>query len=91
MTPNSEIYVDGLFVGTEKASVKLKRRHDHLITVKKAGCKQQMVPLDKKFQVEWVLLYMFVNVFAVATDAPTGAWYGFERSQIVVPENDCTE
>lgn len=88
-TPDGKIYVDGSLAGTESATVKLKRKQDHLIVVKKDGCKSHTVALDKKFQIGWVLLYLFVNPFALITDAPTGAWYGFDHSQVVVPELDC--
>ncbi len=88
-TPASKIYVDGELVGTETATVKLKRKQDHTIVVKKEGCKSQTVALDKEFQLGWVFLYLFVNPFALITDAPSGAWYGFDKSQVVVPELDC--
>ncbi len=90
-TPDSKIYVDGELVGTETASVKLRRKSDHSITVKKDGCKSQTIPLDKEFQIGWALLYIFVNPLAIITDAPTGAWYGFDKNQVVVPELDCNK
>ncbi len=90
-TPESKIYVDGILVGTDNASVKLKRKQDHSIVVKKDGCKSQIVSLDKEFQIGWVFLYLFVNPFAIITDAPTGAWFGFDKSQVVVPELDCNK
>ncbi|MDR0415346.1 MAG: hypothetical protein LBH84_08045 [Prevotellaceae bacterium] len=87
--PGSEIFVDGQRVGTETASVKLQRKRDHLIVVKKDGCKSATVPLDREFQMGWVFLYLFVNPFAVITDAPSGAWYGFDQNQVLVPELSC--
>jgi len=88
-TPASKIYVDGQLVGTETATVKLKRKQDHTIIVKKEGCKSQTVPLEKEFQIGWVFLYILLNPLAVITDAPSGAWYGFDKSHVVVPELDC--
>ncbi|MDR2292469.1 MAG: PEGA domain-containing protein [Prevotellaceae bacterium] len=88
-TSGSKIYVDGIFVGNETATVKLKRKSDHTIIVKKDGCKSQTIPLDKEFQAGWIALYLFVNPFAIITDAATGAWNGFDKSQVVVPELEC--
>ncbi|MEI6752472.1 MAG: PEGA domain-containing protein [Paludibacter sp.] len=90
-TPEGKIYVDGNLVGTGTASVKLKRKEDHTIIVKKDGCKSQTIPLDKEFQIGWVALYLFVNPFAIITDAPTGAWFGFNKSQVIVPELECNK
>jgi hypothetical protein len=85
-TTDAKIYVDGNYVGTGTTSVKLKRKEDHIIVAQKDGYKSKTIPLDKQFQVGWVFLYVFVNPFAIITDAPTGAWYGFDKSQVVVPE-----
>jgi hypothetical protein len=90
-TPHSEIYVDGRLAGTENVSIKLKRKEDHIITAKKVGCKPQTVALDKELQMGWIAFYLFINPFALITDAPTGAWYGFERSTVVVPELNCKQ
>jgi hypothetical protein len=88
-TPESKIYVDGIFVGTETATVKLKRKSDHTIIVKKDGCKSQTIPLDKEFQAGWIAFYLFINPFAIITDAATGAWNGFDKSHVIVPELEC--
>jgi hypothetical protein len=88
-TDGGKIYVDGLPVGTNNASVKLQRKQDHIIEVKKDGCKPQYVPLDKEFQIGWSLVYLFVNPLGIIVDAPTGAWYGFSKTHVVVPECDC--
>ncbi|MDR2361120.1 MAG: hypothetical protein LBD91_00105 [Prevotellaceae bacterium] len=88
-TPESKIYVDGIFVGTETASVRLKRKSDHTIIVEKDGCKSQTVPLDREFEWGWLFLYLFVNPLAVITDGPTGAWNGFDKNQVIVPELRC--
>jgi hypothetical protein len=85
-TPDSKIYVDGNYAGTGTTSIKLKRKEDHIIVAKKDGYKSQTIPLDKQFQIGWVLLYVFVNPFAIITDAPTGAWNGFDRSHVIIPE-----
>jgi len=90
-TEGGEIYVNGLRVGTDNASVKLKRKRNHIIEVKKEGCKSQLVSLDKEFQIGWIFLYIFVNPFAIITDASTGAWNGFDKSTVIVPECSCSQ
>jgi len=66
-------------------------RLNHIIEVKKEGCKSQLVSLDKEFQIGWIFLYIFVNPFAIITDASTGAWNGFDKSTVIVPECSCSQ
>lgn len=90
MTPDSKIYVDGNFEGKDAVSVKLRRKDNHTVIVKKDGCETQTVQIGSHVQAGWVVFNALFNWFAFLTDAPTGAWKTFDRSKVTV-DLDCDE
>lgn len=84
MTQDSEIYVDGSYVGTDAISVALTRENNHTVIVKKEGYNTETVGINSRAQIGWVIFDVFFNWFALLTDASTGAWCGFDRTIIVV-------
>lgn len=84
MTPESKIYVDGEFVGTDIATVNLRRKDNHTVMVKKEGFKTQNVQIDSHVQAGWIVFDALFNWLAFLTDAPTGAWNGFNKTNITV-------
>ena len=90
MTPDAKIYVDGNLEGTDAVSVKLRRKDNHTIMVKKENCKTQTVQIDSNVQAGWIVFDALFNWFAFLTDAPTGAWKGFDRTKITI-ELECNK
>lgn len=84
MTPESKIYVNGELVGEDNVKVRLPRKSNHTITVKKDGYATEHVSITKELQVGWVVFDALLNWFAFLTDAPTGAWNAFDKDNITV-------
>jgi hypothetical protein len=84
MTPSSKIYVDGNFEGEDAVSVKLNRKDDHSVIVKKDGYDSEVINIGTSAQAAWIVFDLFFNPLAFLTDAPTGAWNNFDRSKITV-------
>ena len=84
MTPNAKIYVDGNLEGTDAVSVKLRRKHNHTVMVKKDNCKTETVQIESNVQAGWIVFDALFNWFAFLTDAPTGAWKSFDKTKITV-------
>lgn len=87
-TPGASIWIDGEKKGTDAVTERLSRKSDHTILVKKDGCSTQSLSVEKKTQVGWIIFDALFNWLAFATDAPTGAWNTFEKSNYTV-ELDC--
>jgi len=90
MTPGSEIYVNGNFVGDDAATVNLRRKHNHTVMIKKDGCETETVQIRKETQAGWIVFDALFNWLAFLTDAPTGAWNTLEPENIV-RELDCED
>jgi hypothetical protein len=84
VTPNATIYIDGEEKGTDAVTEKLERKSNHTVLVKKEGCESKTVEIKKHVQVGWIVFDALFNWFAFATDAPTGAWNGFEKDHYSV-------
>ena len=87
-TPGAKIYVNGNYEGDEFVKMKLKRKNNHTVMVKKEKCDTRTVNIETDVQVGWVVFAALFNWFAFLTDAPTGAWNSFDRTSISV-ELDC--
>jgi|AntAceMinimDraft_17_1070374.scaffolds.fasta_scaffold50026_1 hypothetical protein len=90
MTSGSKIYIDGNLEGTDAVSVKLRRKDNHTVIVKKDGCETKTVQIDTNVQAGWIVFDALFNWFAFLTDAPTGAWKGFDKTKITV-DLDCNK
>jgi hypothetical protein len=90
MTPESQIYVNGNYVGEDAVTVNLKRKNNHTVMIKKDGCRTETVQVQKETQAGWIVFDALFNWLAFLTDAPTGAWNTLEPNN-VVRELDCEE
>lgn len=90
MTPDADIYVNGNYEAENAASVKLRRKNNHTVMIKKDGCQTETVQVKKQTQAGWIVFDALFNWFAFLTDAPTGAWNTLEPANIV-RELDCDE
>lgn len=84
MTPGASIYVNGNLEGTDAVSLRLSRKTNHTVMVKKEGFETKTVDIRKHTQVGWVLFDIFVNILALPVDAITGAWNTFDKDMITV-------
>lgn len=84
MTPDATIHVDGEEVGKDAVNVRLARKSNHTVVIKKDGCETKTVEIHKKTQVGWIIFDALFNWFAFATDAPTGAWNTFDKDRVTV-------
>ena len=82
MTPGAKIYVNGNLERTESVSLKLRRKDNHTIMVKKDLCKTETVQINSDLQVGWLIFDVFFNLPAILVDAPTGAWKSFDKTNI---------
>lgn len=88
MTPDSKIYVDGNYEGSDCVSVKLKRNNNHSIIVKKDGYQTEAINLGTHTQIGWmiydVLSGLCGNCISLPLDALTGSWKALDKTNIVV-------
>ncbi len=84
MTPGASIYIDGDLKGSDMVKERLRRKHNHIVLVKKEGYNEQSIEINKRVQVGWVIFDSLVNWFAFLTDPTTGAWNTFDKDHIVV-------
>ena len=64
------------------------RKNSHTVIVKKDDCKSKTVLIESKTSAGWIVFDVVFNIFAIAVDAPTGAWKTFDKSNVVV-DLDC--
>lgn len=84
ITPDATIYIDGDEKGKDAVTERLERKSDHTVIVKKDGCETKTLEIKKHTQVGWIIFDALFNWFAFATDAPTGAWNGFDKDHFSV-------
>ena len=90
MTPDASIYINGELKGTDAVTVRLPRKSNHTVMIKKENCDSYTTQIEKHTQVGWVIFDALFNWFAFATDAPTGAWNTFDKD-IITAELKCTK
>ncbi|GHT38788.1 hypothetical protein AGMMS49593_08840 [Endomicrobiia bacterium] len=87
-TQDTEIYVDGNFVGSDSVNVKLKRDRDHAVVVKKMGFQTKHRNITSNLQAAWLITDIILGTFTAfiipIVDAATGAWYGLSPDNISV-------
>jgi len=89
LTKESKILVDGEEVGTDNATVRLKRNRNHSIVVKKPGYENKVVNMEKQTQAGYIVADALLGLtgFGLAwiiVDAATGSWFKFDKDNVVV-------
>lgn len=84
MTPGADIYINGNLQGTDAVYVRLPRKTNHTVMVKKEGFDTKTIDIRKRTQVGWVLFDIFLNPFGIPVDAITGGWNTFDTDIITV-------
>jgi hypothetical protein len=80
----TKIYVDGELAGSDNVRVKLRRKEDHTINAKKDGFQTANVNVESNVQAGWIVFDALFNWCAFLTDAPTGAWKSFDKSNYII-------
>lgn len=84
MTPGANIYVNGELKGTDGVSLKLLRRSNYTVLVKKDGFESKTVEIAKHTQVGWVIFDILLDIPGLIIDAVTGAWNNLDKDNITV-------
>ncbi|GMO68261.1 MAG: hypothetical protein Nk1A_6970 [Endomicrobiia bacterium] len=83
-TPDSRIYINGNYEGSDAVSRKLKRNQSHSIVVKKVGYKTEAINIDNHIQAGWIVFDVLFCWPGALLDVLTGAWNSLDRTNIVV-------
>ncbi len=75
-------------MGQDIVRTKLKRKDNHKIDIRKAGCENHSTKIESEIIAGWVVFDGLVNWFAFLTDPTTGAWRKLEPKTVTV-ELDC--
>lgn len=84
MTSGADIYVNGEKKATDALTIKLKRKTNHTIVVKKEGYETKTVDINKHTQAGWIVWGILINIPGMIVDAITGAWNGFDKDNVTV-------
>jgi len=84
ITPDSKIYVNGNFMGTDFVETKLKRKQGHVVSIQKEGYKSETVNIQPTFQGVWIVPNIFTYGIGCIIDGYTGAWKKFDNPHITV-------
>lgn len=87
MTQGAKIYVDGELKGEDAITLKLARKTNHSVAVKKDGFETKTVDINKHTQAGWIVWGILFNLPEMIVDAITGAWNGFDKENITVDLN----
>lgn len=82
-TDNARIFIDGKLRGTDSVIANLRRGDDHLVEIKKAGCKTYKEPIKSSVHPGYLASYIYFFWFPPAwlgflTDVISGAWCQLE-------------
>ena len=84
MTQGAKIYIDGELKGEDALTLKLIRKTNHTVVVKKDGYETKNVDINKHVQAGWLVWGIVFNIPGLVVDAITGAWNGFDKDNITV-------
>ncbi len=80
----AELWIDGVRIGSSPAEVTLKRRHDHLISLKKDGYKDITVKIESSTS-EWLFANVWVGFWpGCLLDIVTGGAYKLEPERVEI-------
>lgn len=83
-TPETKIYIDGDYKGTDMADFKLRRRNSHTIVGKKKGYETQTIFINRRTQGGWIAFDILFNWLGLITDAILGSWYTFDKDNVTL-------
>ena len=85
-TPDSKIYINGNFMGTNFVETKLNRKDNHIVAIQKEGCKTETVNLIPKLQAGYIVADILFWP-GLIVDGSTGAWKKFDNPNITANLN----
>jgi PEGA domain len=95
--PGAKVYIDGVFRGETPLTVKVPKKKDLVLEVRKEGYKSKPITVDTSVGIGWVLfdivflvpgilnlLLLIPGVIALAVDGATGNWRSLDNDKIDV-------
>jgi hypothetical protein len=77
----SDVYINGLKMGTAPVILNLKADKSYIIEFKKEGYESVTRVIKTKIDSKWLILDIF-GLFPVLIDAATGAWKTFDQDEV---------
>jgi len=84
MIEDSKIYIDGNYIGQEGTSIRLTRKTNHVVTVKKEGYETETINIDSNVQIGWIIFDVLFCRIGFIVDLLTGAWTSLDKTHIIV-------
>jgi hypothetical protein len=78
----SDVYINGLKMGTAPVILNLKADKSYIIEFKKEGYESVTRVIKTKVDSKWLILDIFCGLFPVLIDAATGAWKTFDQDAV---------
>lgn len=73
---NAKVFYNGNYMGEAPIMIKTSKKPDSMIEIKKEGYRAQLVSLESKIQIGFVIYYiLFLDLISAAIDFGTGAVY----------------
>jgi hypothetical protein len=81
---NSQVYVDGVFMGTAPCRLELESKNTYIIEFKKEGYETKAYRLTNSVNAGYIVLDILFGLVPVIIDAATGAWYVLDDDYVGV-------
>jgi hypothetical protein len=78
----SEVYINGIKMGTTPVLLSLKADKSYIIEFRKEGYESVTRVINTKVDSKWLVLDIFCGLFPVLIDAATGAWKTFDQDAV---------
>ena len=74
----AQVLVNGEPLGVTPVELELQADEEYIVTFRREGCEDTVVPLETHVQAGWVVLDILTGLIGVAVDAATGEWRAFD-------------
>ena len=78
----AQVYINGVNRGSTPVRLDLVSKKNYTVEFRKDGYENQVVALDNKLGVGWIVLDVLGGLVPVIIDAATGSWYGFAQKDV---------
>jgi len=83
----TKLYVNEIYVGKNSGIATLKKKKNYVITARKEGCSDTLIPVSKSFDATTLLGLLIdwgIISILIVDGAATGAWQQFDQTHYVV-------
>ncbi|MFC1611043.1 PEGA domain-containing protein [Myxococcota bacterium] len=78
----AKVFANGRLVGTTPLETELESKQTYSIEFKKEGYQTKTLMVSNGVSAGWVILDFVLGVWPILVDGITGAWYGFDESEV---------